>query len=47
MEDFAIEEPAFRNLTKRGEQCASDHQSPFRLHGVKDCNVIGYRSSDG
>jgi hypothetical protein len=34
VEDFAIEEPAFRNLTKWGEQRASDHQSPFRLHGV-------------
>ena len=34
VEDFAIEEPAFRNLTKWGEQRASDFRARSALHGI-------------
>jgi hypothetical protein len=47
VEDFAIEEPAFRNLTKWGAQRASDFRARSRSTVSKIGNVIGSTAGDG
>jgi hypothetical protein len=47
VEDFAIEEPAFRKLTKWGAQRASDFRARSRSTVSKIGNMIGSTAGDG